>query len=71
MAKEVRADLGKPVERVEVETESVDLRSLTDLELQQLKRTLQPGEYSVTVGGKAPQPRSCGNKTKTATLKFE
>ena len=36
-----------------------------------LKRELHPGDYSVFVQGKAPQPRSCGEKTKTATLTFE
>lgn len=36
----VTRHLGKPVERVEVETEGVDLRSLSDVELQALKRRL-------------------------------
>jgi len=36
----VTRHLGKPVERVEVETEGVDLRSLSDVELQALKRKL-------------------------------
>lgn len=36
----VTRHLGKPVERVEVETEGVDLRSLSDTELQALKRRL-------------------------------
>lgn len=36
----VTRHLGKPVERVEVETEGLDLRSLSDVELQALKRRL-------------------------------
>lgn len=36
----------------------------------ELKRNLGAGEYSVHVEGKVPQPRSCGDKTKTAVLKF-
>lgn len=36
----VTRHLGRPVERTEVVTEGVDLRSLTDLELQALKRKL-------------------------------
>ena len=36
-----------------------------------LKRKLQTGSYSVTVSGKPPQPRACGNKTKSTTLKFK
>lgn len=36
-----------------------------------LTRTLTPGDYSVFITGKAPQPRSCGDKSKTISLKFE
>lgn len=36
-----------------------------------LKRTLTSGDYTVFIQGKAPQPRSCGDKSKTVTLKFE
>lgn len=37
----------------------------------ELTRNLGAGQYSVYVEGKAPQPRSCGDKTKTAILRFE
>jgi len=36
-----------------------------------LTRKLTSGEYSVNVTGKPPQPRACGNKTKSTTLKFK
>ncbi len=36
-----------------------------------LKRELKPGDYSVYVTGKAPQPRECGDKSKTAVLEFK
>jgi hypothetical protein len=36
-----------------------------------LTRTLTPGDYTVFIRGKAPQPRSCGDKSKSVTLKFE
>lgn len=36
-----------------------------------LQRTLVPGDYTVTITGRAPQPRSCGDKSKTVALKFE
>ncbi len=36
-----------------------------------LKRKLTKGGYSVTVRGQAPQPRACGDKSKTTTLKFK
>jgi hypothetical protein len=36
-----------------------------------LTRTLVPGDYSVFITGKAPQPPSCGEKSKSITLSFE
>ncbi len=36
-----------------------------------LKRKLTKGGYSIYVKGKAPQPRACGEKTKTKTLHFK
>lgn len=35
-----------------------------------LDRDLDPGEYRVNVTGRAPQPRSCGEVKKSATLRF-
>lgn len=36
-----------------------------------LTRKLTPGRYTVYVKGKAPQPRACGEKTKTKILHFK
>ncbi len=36
-----------------------------------LKRKLTAGDYTIDVKGKAPQPRACGEKTKTKTLHFK
>ncbi len=37
----------------------------------ELTRNLEPGRYTVYITGKAPQPRSCGDKSKTIKLRFE
>jgi hypothetical protein len=36
-----------------------------------LTRTLVPGDYTVFITGRANQPRSCGDKSKSIGLKFE
>lgn len=36
----------------------------------ELIRNLQPGKYSLFVEGKAPQPRSCGEVTRSTVLRF-
>ena len=37
----------------------------------ELTRNLEPGEYSISVTGKAPQPKSCGDTSRSTVLKFE
>jgi hypothetical protein len=37
----------------------------------ELTRELAPGQYTVLVEGKAPQPRSCGDKTRSTVLTFK